>query len=260
MAVGRLVVQKDFPNLLRAFAQLADKKSILLIAGNGVLREELGACAAELGIADRVRFAGVRPDISGWYNAADAYVMSSIFEGLSVALLEAAASGLPFVVTDVGGNREIVLHGVNGYLVPSQDSAALGAAMQRLVNLPEEKLEEFRLASRNHCMEKYSMREIIREWEGIYDRRRLFPGEEIGYMRHLSSNPEIEQPGMAQPGARGSGNDFLNPKRRLRARKVKVLYVITARGARGGAASPYSGDLFAVLNGGRSRVGGRGYR
>jgi glycosyltransferase involved in cell wall biosynthesis len=184
MAVGRLVVQKDFPNLLRAFAQLEGnknnngKKSILLIAGNGVLRDELGTYAVELGIADRVRFAGVRPDISGWYNAADAYVMSSIFEGLSIALLEAAASGLPFVATDVGGNREIVLDGVNGYLVPSKDSAALGSAMHRLVNLPAGELEEFRLASRNHCMEKYSMREIIREWEAIYERGASAPERE----------------------------------------------------------------------------------
>jgi glycosyltransferase involved in cell wall biosynthesis len=178
MAVGRLVVQKDFPNLLRAFAQLEDKKSILLIAGNGALRDELATYAAELGIADRVRFAGVRPDISGWYNAADAYVMSSIFEGLSIALLEAAASGLPFVATDVGGNREIVLDGVNGYLVPSKDSAALGSAMHRLVNLPAGELEEFRLASRNHCMEKYSMREIIREWEAIYERGASAPERE----------------------------------------------------------------------------------
>jgi glycosyltransferase involved in cell wall biosynthesis len=188
MAVGRLVVQKDFPNLLRAFAQLRDKKSILLIAGNGVLGDELRAYAGELGIADRVRFAGVRPDISGWYNAADAYVMSSIFEGLSIALLEAAASGLPFVVTDVGGNREIVLDGVNGYLVPSRDSAALGAAMQRLVDLPEDGLREFRQASRNHCTERYSMHKIIREWEGIYDRRRV---PERGNRIHAAS---VEQP------------------------------------------------------------------
>jgi glycosyltransferase involved in cell wall biosynthesis len=193
MAVGRLVVQKDFPNLLRAFAQLRDRKSVLLIAGNGVLRDELGSCAAELGIADRVRFAGVRPDISGWYNAADAYVMSSIFEGLSIALLEAAASGLPFAVTDVGGNREIVLDDVNGYLVPSQNSAALGSAMQRLMDLPEEELEAFRQASRNHCMEKYSMHKIIREWEGIYNRR--------GFRERANG---IQAASMEQPGAQGS--------------------------------------------------------
>ena len=71
-------------------------------------------------------------------NAADAMVLSSDIEGLPLVLLQAAASGLPMVSTDVGGNSEVVIDGENGWLVPPQSPERLSAAMKRLMSLPGE--------------------------------------------------------------------------------------------------------------------------
>jgi glycosyltransferase involved in cell wall biosynthesis len=168
MAVGRMVVQKDYPSLLRAIARLRETNAVLLLVGKGPLLDELTAYAASLGVADRVRFAGVRQDLTGWYNAADAFVMSSEFEGLSVALLEAAAIGLPCVVTDVGGNSEVVLDGINGFVVPPQNSDALATAMERLMTLPANELRQFGMASRDHCLSRFSLQQVITQWETLY--------------------------------------------------------------------------------------------
>ncbi len=102
LTVARLVKQKDFPTLLRAFQQLDGSDSLLFIAGGGPLEAELRQDCIRLGIAERVRFFGTSEDVLHLYHAADAFVLSSEFEGLPVALLEAASMGLPMVATDVG--------------------------------------------------------------------------------------------------------------------------------------------------------------
>ncbi len=106
LAAARLVPQKDFPNLLRAFAPLAGGKWKLLIAWDGPLKQQLEGLAKQLGLAEKVSFLGVRRDIPVLHNAADAFVLSSELEGLPLSVLEASASGLPSVVTDVGGTRK----------------------------------------------------------------------------------------------------------------------------------------------------------
>ncbi len=129
LAVGRFDPQKDYHNMLQAFAHVVEKgvKTVLLIAGDGPLRPAMERLAVELGLGDRVRFLGVRQDVPKLMNAADAYVMSSAWEGMPMVLLEASATGLPIVATDVGGNSEIVLHGKTGFLIPPKDPEALAA-------------------------------------------------------------------------------------------------------------------------------------
>ena len=136
MAVGRIAPAKDYPNLIRAFARLRKMRSSvrLLIVGGGSQAEVQTHIDAER-LNGQVRLLGERPDVPDLMQAADALVMSSAWEGLPLVLLEAGASHLPVVATDVGGNREAVQDGVNGFLVPSGDPEALALGMMRLVDL-----------------------------------------------------------------------------------------------------------------------------
>lgn len=168
LAMGRLREQKDYPNMLRAFAGLGQHQSVLLIAGEGELRPELERLAEELKIADRVRFCGFCQNSAELLNVADGFVLSSRWEGLPLILLEAAATTLPIVATDVGGNAEIVQDGKTGFLVPPNDSAALRAAMQVVMEIPEKNRFEMGEAGRAFVLANYRMSRVVFEWESLY--------------------------------------------------------------------------------------------
>ncbi|MGB7553093.1 MAG: glycosyltransferase [Candidatus Korobacteraceae bacterium] len=166
LAIGGLREVKDYPNLLRAFAHF--RRATLLIAGEGELRPQLERLAAELQITGRVRFLGFRQDCSELLNAADGYVLSSLWEGLPLVLLEAAATALPVVASDVGGTSEIVMDGKTGFLVPAANSCALRNAMQAVMELPEFERSQMGLAGREYVLSRYSMAQIISKWESLY--------------------------------------------------------------------------------------------
>ncbi|MBE3581290.1 MAG: glycosyltransferase [Thermoanaerobacteraceae bacterium] len=170
LAVGRFEEAKDYPNLLQAFKRVADERNdaLLLIAGQGTLFEEIKGMAHSLGLTEKVRFLGVRRDVPELMSASDAYVMSSAWEGLPMVLLEAAACELPIVATDVGGNSEIVLHEINGYIVPPRDSEALAAAMLKMMSLSEEERKAMGRAGRAHIEENYSLDHVVDRWEKLY--------------------------------------------------------------------------------------------
>ena len=168
LAVGRLVQQKDYPNLFRALALVPTSDYTVLIAGNGPLEDELRAECQRLGLDPHVRFLGTREDIRDLYNAADSYVMSSEFEGFSMALLEAACTELPIVATDAGGNREIVQNGVTGTIVPTQNPAELAAAMQSMMKASQAEREAIGKAARNHCLNHFQIHKIVEQWIQLF--------------------------------------------------------------------------------------------
>ncbi|MER3479063.1 MAG: glycosyl transferase family 1 [Meiothermus sp.] len=170
LAVGRFEEAKDYPNMLRAFArvQKARPDARLLIAGQGPSRAEAEELVAKLGLTEVVRFLGVRKDIPELLNAADAYVMSSAWEGMPMVLLEASASGLPVVATHVGGNAEVVLDGQSGFLVPPKDPEALAGAMLRLMSLSPEAREAMGRAGRAHVEANYALDRVVDRWEALY--------------------------------------------------------------------------------------------
>jgi glycosyltransferase involved in cell wall biosynthesis len=168
LAVGRLVKQKDYPNLLRALELLPDSNALVLIAGEGPLKGELQEECAKRGLSKKVRFCGARTDIQQFYNAADAFVMSSEMEGMPLVLLEAASMGLPAVVTDVGGNPEVVLDNVSGYVVPPADPAQLAAALQRVMQATPEQRRNMSRAARQHCYRKYRIAAVMDQWLTLY--------------------------------------------------------------------------------------------
>jgi glycosyltransferase involved in cell wall biosynthesis len=134
--VARLHPVKDHSTLFHAFAEIAPvRKDVdLLIVGDGTLREKLESLAEELGIDGRVQFLGVRNDVASLLAASDVFTLTSVSEAASITLLEAMASGLPVVVTNVGGNPEIVRDGVDGLLAPRGDSHAIAAALLRVLD------------------------------------------------------------------------------------------------------------------------------
>lgn len=138
-AVGRLTAVKNYPLLLRSFAQAlrAFPGAALAVVGEGEELESLKALSEALDIADRVRFTGFRKDVSEVLHASDLFVHASLMEGFPNAILEAMAMGKPVVATEVGGVPELVAHGETGLLVPSGDEDALAKALLRLLNAPE---------------------------------------------------------------------------------------------------------------------------
>jgi glycosyltransferase involved in cell wall biosynthesis len=118
--------------------------AVLLIVGDGPLRGELEREAAACGLGRSVRFVGSQPDVTSFYLGADVFVLPSLTEGLSNALLEAMAAGLPVVASDVRGNREVVEDGVSGFLV---DWADADAAARRVARLLEDAVLRRRLGT-----------------------------------------------------------------------------------------------------------------
>lgn len=170
LTVGRFDLAKDYPTLLFAFAQVVKTypNTSLVIAGDGPLRPAMEILAKELGIGNRVCFLGIRRDIPELMNAADGYVMSSAWEGMPLVLLEAHASGLPIVATNVGGNGEIVLHNKTGFLVSPKNPTALADAMVRLMELPPQERQDMGQIGRKHIIENFSLDRVVEMWEALY--------------------------------------------------------------------------------------------
>lgn len=143
--VGGLRPEKDHHNLLQAFAQCPDSVRLCLV-GSGALESELRELAEQLGVSSRVEFAGQTNDTSASYRSMDLFVLSSRTEQMPIAMLEAMATGLPVVATDVGDVRQILPDDADACVVPREDSDALAEAM-RLV-LADEDLRS-RLGQRN---------------------------------------------------------------------------------------------------------------
>ncbi len=138
VGMGRLTRQKDFPTLLRAFAQIQPVvPSRLVILGEGRDREALAALAGELGLGDRLLLAGFQSNPYAWLARAQLFVLSSAWEGSPNALTEALALGIPCVATDCpSGPDEILEHGRYGPLVRIGDPAGLAAAMRATLAAP----------------------------------------------------------------------------------------------------------------------------
>ena len=167
--VGRLNVVKDQANLIQALARLQDQGDVaLVLVGDGPLRSELERCAREADVATRVRFLGDRDDVHRLLPGLDLFALTSRSEGYSIALLEAAASALPIVATDVGGNAEIVRHGVTGELVPPGDTEALASALSRVL-ADEAAAERMRVAARDWALREASLQSMTRRYMAFYE-------------------------------------------------------------------------------------------
>lgn len=130
-AVGRLVPQKNHTLAVRALRELPNVT--LLVLGEGELQGEIEQEAREAGVGDRVVLAGLQPEARAVLAAVDALVLTSHWEGLPLAVLEALAAGVPVVATSVRGVRELLTHDVDGLLVQAGDASALAGAVRSVL-------------------------------------------------------------------------------------------------------------------------------
>lgn len=167
--VARLTPNKAHDVLIKSFSIVANEISNvkLLIAGDGPLRNDLEKLVAELRLEEKVVFLGVRRDIPELLKSFDVFALSSTREGLPVSLLEAMASSLPVVATDVDGNSELIVHNSTGLLVPSNDIDSLSSALIRILS-DKETANLMGERGRSRVDEHYSFRRMIDQYEHVY--------------------------------------------------------------------------------------------
>jgi phosphatidyl-myo-inositol dimannoside synthase len=175
LCVGRLIERKGQHHLLRAFARLCQEETgchlKLTLAGTGDDESKLKVLASQLGIAEQVYFLGfipreTMPDV---YRQADIFVLPSQSEGMSIALLEAMASGLPVVVTKTGGTQELISPDENGLVVLWADVDGLARALKRLVE-DRGLREKMSLANRQIAL-KFSWSQVAEQYLELMEQR-----------------------------------------------------------------------------------------
>jgi glycosyltransferase involved in cell wall biosynthesis len=167
LAVGRLDPVKDDATLLKSFARLAPHTR-LVIAGSGPLQGELRTLATQLGLYDRVRFAGFQNNILQWMQAADGFVLCSLWEGLPMALLEACACEVPAVITDIPGAREALPVSRCNTAARVGDPESLASAMSALMLLPEAERLEIGRQARVSIRSTFSLDPVLFQWENLF--------------------------------------------------------------------------------------------
>ncbi len=167
--VATLKTQKGHTFLLSAMSNIAQTfpQLHLLIAGDGNLRIELETQVAILNLQDRVHFLGTRSDIPDLLAASDSFILPSLWEGLPMALIEAMASGLPVIATDVSGSRQVMVPGETGLLVKPGDSLVLAGAISSLLSKPEE-AQAMGAAARRRVEIHFSAQTQAREYLALY--------------------------------------------------------------------------------------------
>ena len=168
--VARFHPVKGHETLLRGFAEASAGRGDvdLLLAGDGPLRGELEGLVSGLGLGGRVHFLGVRRDVPELLKASDLFAMTSLCEAASLTILEAMAVGLPVVVTDVGGNPEIVRDEVDGLLVPSGDVGATANALGRLLDQPDE-AASMGANGRARVLDHYDLGRTVERYGRLYE-------------------------------------------------------------------------------------------
>ena len=170
--VGRLAEIKDLPTLIRAVAIARETlpQLRLWIVGDGTVRAELEALAAELGVRERVVFWGQQMDTARFFSAVDVFAMSSVSEGLPMSLVQAMSLGLPAVTTDVGGMAEVLRLSGSGLLAPVGDARAMADAIVRLAENAGLR-EEFSRRAREAYAREFTLEQMAAAYEELYRRR-----------------------------------------------------------------------------------------
>lgn len=172
VSVGRLDANKNHEMMVRAFAALSDKypEYTLTIYGEGELRGALQKLIGSFGLEDRVFLPGVIPDVADQIEKAALFLLTSYSEGISNALIEAMALGLPVIATDVpsGGTQELIRHGINGLVIPAGDGKALIESMDKV--LSDKELAE-RLGLEAHkIQERLAPDKVNEQWREYFEK------------------------------------------------------------------------------------------
>ncbi len=169
VTVGNFRREKGHHDLVKAIRivrrTVPDARFVLV--GQGPLEDEVRRTVDEVGVADRVVFAGFRTDVPRIVAASDVFVLPSRFEGLPISLVEAMAVGKPSVVTDVGGVREVVTDDAEALVVPAKDPSALAAGVVSLLTDPPLRARLASAAARR--AEAFDIRRSVARIEAVYE-------------------------------------------------------------------------------------------
>ena len=170
LTAGRLVEAKRHADLIAAMRLVRQSapEVQLLIAGSGALHSMLEREIERSDLTANVSLLGLRDDVGALMQAADGFVMSSAWEGLPMVLLEAAATALPIVSTDVGGTREVVKERETGFVVPAEQPQRLAQEMLRLMALSPEERRAMGQRARQHISDAFGLDRIADRWETLY--------------------------------------------------------------------------------------------
>lgn len=162
--IGELIVRKNQETLIRAIANIPD--AYLTIAGKGTLEKYLNDLICELGLSDRVKLLGFRTDINDLCHACDVFVFPSFHEGLPVAVMEAMATGLPVVCSNVRGNTDLVRDGKNGFLCQVTDADEFAKRIENLLS-NEALRSEMGLKSKD-IIQDFGLKKVMEKMYPIY--------------------------------------------------------------------------------------------
>ena len=167
LAVGNLLPSKDYPTLLEAAVRCraSGRAFRLLVIGGGDELERLRSEASARGLDGLVSFLGRRPDVPLALRACDAFVLSSAWEGMPNTVMEAMASGVPVVATDVGGVAELVERDATGFIVPSRGPEALAERMLAMMAMDGEARASMGQAGRRRIEAHFGIEQVVDRWE-----------------------------------------------------------------------------------------------
>lgn len=171
LAVGRLNIQKDYPNLLNALLIIKKEKKSdfkLFIVGDGEERKNILSLIQKLSLEDNVELLGRRNDIPELMSEADVFVLSSAFEGFGLVVAEAMACETFVVATDCGGVKEVM--GNTGLLVPPKDSTALAQALTTAMEMSNADIKINNQQGLEYVKHNFDLQLIIKKWLNLYEK------------------------------------------------------------------------------------------
>lgn len=170
LKIASLTIQKGHEYFLKAAKLVLNRYSevVFMIVGDGPRRHEVECFTDELGIKKNIIFTGVREDIPALLGLSDIFVLSSLWEGFPITILEAMAASKPIVATDVGGNSEAIIDGITGFLVPPKDEKSLAESILYLLrnkNIAKEMGEK----GRDRFEREFSAKIMVKKTEILYE-------------------------------------------------------------------------------------------
>lgn len=172
IVIGTVAVfrfQKRLKEWLEVFvsASLSNKEIVGIIVGDGPLMQELRQQVVDLGLTKKVIMPGLQTDVRPWLSAMDVFMMSSIFEGLPIALLEAMSMECSILSTNAGGIGEVIQHGKNGLVVDVSDWKNLGVELDQLVKNPRLR-SSLSIEARQRVINVFGMERMVDRLEDLY--------------------------------------------------------------------------------------------
>ena len=164
MSTGQVSVRKNHEVIIRAIAKIPNPKVKYLIVGFGELEDKHKALVKELGIEDRVVFAGYRGDVKQLLHAVNAYAFPSLQEGLPVALMEAMSVGLPVVCSQIRGNVDLIENGQGGFLYDCHDVEGFADGMQKIVFGKGKEMGKINIET----MKNFDVESVNRQMHNLY--------------------------------------------------------------------------------------------